>query len=62
MGPAGLLSSSFSHEDEFKELDILDRLGRVPGLGRLGWWAMLKAMPRAMKKELPADRGRRPRR
>jgi pimeloyl-ACP methyl ester carboxylesterase len=56
-GPAVLLSPSFSHEDEFKQLDILDRLGRVPGLGRLAWWAMLKAVPYAMKKEIPADRG-----
>ncbi len=56
-GPAVLLSPSFSHEDEFKVLDVMDRLGRVPGLGRLGWWAMLKAMPRGMKKEFPAGRG-----
>jgi len=55
-GPAVLLSPSFSHEDEFKVLDLMDRLGRVPGLGRLVWWAMLKTMPRGMKKEFPADR------
>jgi hypothetical protein len=56
-GPAVLLSPSFSHEDESKALDVLDRLGRVPGLGRLAWWAMLKLMPRAMKDEFPASRG-----
>jgi pimeloyl-ACP methyl ester carboxylesterase len=56
-GPAVLLSPSFSHEDEFKSLDVLNGLGRVPGLGRLGWWAMLKMMPRAMKKEFPPGRG-----
>ena len=55
-GPAVLLSPSFSREDEFKALGVMDRLGRVPGLGRLAWWAMLKAMPRAMKKDLPAGR------
>jgi pimeloyl-ACP methyl ester carboxylesterase len=56
VGPAVLLSPTFSHEDESKALDVLDRLGRVPGLGRLGWWAMLKLMPRALKKEFPAGR------
>jgi pimeloyl-ACP methyl ester carboxylesterase len=55
--PAVLLSPSFSHEDEFKVLDVMDRLGRVPGLGRLVWWGMLKTMPRGMKKEFPAGRG-----
>ena len=55
-GPAVLLSPSFSHEDESKALDVLNGLGRVPGLGRLGWWAMLKMMPRMMKKVLPAGR------
>ncbi|MDP9346129.1 MAG: alpha/beta hydrolase [Actinomycetota bacterium] len=56
-GPAVLLSPSFSHEDEAKVLDVMDRLGRVPGLGPVAWWAMLKAMPRAMKKEFPPARG-----
>jgi pimeloyl-ACP methyl ester carboxylesterase len=55
-GSAVLLSPSFSRADEFKALGVMDRLGRVPGAGRLAWWAMLKAMPRAMKKELPAGR------
>lgn len=55
-GPAVLLSPSFSHEDEFNVLDVMDRLGRVPGLGRLALTVMLKAMPRSMKKELPPER------
>jgi pimeloyl-ACP methyl ester carboxylesterase len=55
-GPAVLVSPSFSREDEFKSLDVMNGLGRVPGLGRLGWWAMLKMMPRMMKKELPPGR------
>jgi pimeloyl-ACP methyl ester carboxylesterase len=55
-GSAVLLSPSFSREDESKALGVMDRLGRVPGAGLLVWRAMLKAMPRAMKKELPAGR------
>jgi pimeloyl-ACP methyl ester carboxylesterase len=35
-GPAVLLSPSFSHKDESKALDVLNRVGRVPGLGRPG--------------------------
>ena len=52
-----LLSPSFSREDEAKALSVLNGLGRVPGLGRLGWSAMLRLMPRAMKNEFTADRG-----
>jgi len=48
-GPVVLLSPAFSREDEFKELVVLDRLGRVPGLAQLGWAAMLKTIGRAMK-------------
>jgi pimeloyl-ACP methyl ester carboxylesterase len=55
-GPVLLLSPSFSREDEAKELGVLDRLGAVPGVGQLAWWAMLKAMPKAMGKRFPADR------
>jgi pimeloyl-ACP methyl ester carboxylesterase len=55
-GPAVLLSPAFSREDEFKELSVMDRIGRVPGVGRVAWSVMLKAMPRGMKKEFPADR------
>jgi pimeloyl-ACP methyl ester carboxylesterase len=55
-GSAVLLSPSFSRADESKALRVVDGLGRVPGVGSLVWWAMLKAMPRAMKGELPAHR------
>lgn len=55
-GSAVLLSPSFSRADEAKALRVMDGAGRVPGAGSLVWWAMLKAMPRAMKKELPALR------
>jgi pimeloyl-ACP methyl ester carboxylesterase len=54
--PLLLLSPSFSREDEARELGMLDRLGRVPGIGQLAWLAMLKAMPRAMGKRFPAER------
>jgi pimeloyl-ACP methyl ester carboxylesterase len=55
-GPLLLLSPSFSREDEAKELGVLDRIGRVPGVGQLAWLAMLKAMPKAMGKRFPAER------
>jgi pimeloyl-ACP methyl ester carboxylesterase len=55
-GPVLLLSPTFSREDEAKELGVLDRLGAVPGVGQLAWWAMLKAMPKAMGKRFPAER------
>jgi pimeloyl-ACP methyl ester carboxylesterase len=54
--PLLLLSPSFSREDEARELGMLDRLGRVPGVGPLAWRAMLKAMPGAMGKRFPAER------
>ena len=55
-GPVLLLSPTFSREDEAKELGVLDRLGAVPVVGQLAWWAMLKAMPKAMGKRFPAER------
>ncbi|MEK6229588.1 MAG: alpha/beta hydrolase [Actinomycetota bacterium] len=55
-GPMALLEPAFSREDEFKELGILDRIGRVPGLGHLAWVAMLKTIGSSMKGELPPDR------
>ncbi|GAA4832526.1 alpha/beta hydrolase [Kitasatospora terrestris] len=54
-GPLVLLSPTFSRADEARFLGILDRAGRVPGLGPLAWSAMLKAMPRAMKKDMLKD-------
>lgn len=56
-GPVVLLSPSFSREDEFKELNSLDKIGRVPGIGALAWWLALKTVPGQTKKELPPERG-----
>jgi hypothetical protein len=55
-GPVALLEPAFSREDEFNELAILDRIGRVSGLGHLAWVASLKTIGMAMKGELPPDR------
>jgi pimeloyl-ACP methyl ester carboxylesterase len=55
-GPVALLEPAFSREDEYKELAILDRVGRLPGLGHLAWVASVKTIGTAMKGELPADR------
>jgi pimeloyl-ACP methyl ester carboxylesterase len=55
-GPVALLEPAFSREDEFKELAILDRIGRLPGLGHLAWVASLKTIGIAMKGEFPPDR------
>jgi pimeloyl-ACP methyl ester carboxylesterase len=54
--PLLLLSPSFSREDEARELGVMDRLGGVPAVGQLAWWAMLKAIPKAMGKRFPAER------
>lgn len=55
-GSAVLLSPSFSRTDEAAVLGLMNRLGRIPGAGRLLWTALLKLMPRAMRGELPHDR------
>jgi pimeloyl-ACP methyl ester carboxylesterase len=55
-GPVVLLSPSFSREDEFKSLALVDRIGAVPGIGAVAWAAMIKIMPYAMKSSLPAAR------
>ena len=55
-GPLLLLSPSFSREDESSALGVLDRIGRVPGVGHLAWLAMLKALPKAMGKSMPPAR------
>jgi pimeloyl-ACP methyl ester carboxylesterase len=55
-GPVLLLEPAFSREDEFKVLAVLDRLGRVPGLGHLVWAGALRTMGSAMKDELPPER------
>ncbi|MEV7414644.1 alpha/beta hydrolase [Streptomyces sp. NPDC089919] len=51
-GPLVLLSPTFCRADEAAFLGVLDRVGRVPGLGPLAWAAMLRAVPRATAKEL----------
>ena len=55
-GPVALLEPSLSREDEYKELAILDRLGRVPGLGQIVWVAAVKTIGSAMKGEFPPER------
>jgi pimeloyl-ACP methyl ester carboxylesterase len=55
-GAALLLSPTFSAPDEAKELRILDRVGRVPGLGPLAWRMALKAIPGSLSDSLPAQR------
>jgi pimeloyl-ACP methyl ester carboxylesterase len=55
-GPMVLLSPSFCREDEFTPLAILDRVGRVPGVGHLAWMAAMKLMPKSMEDGLPPAR------
>jgi pimeloyl-ACP methyl ester carboxylesterase len=55
-GPVVLLAPSFSREDEFKELAMLNRIGRVPGLGHLAWVAMSKTIGSAVKDDFPGER------
>ena len=55
-GPFVLLSPAFSREDEFKELAVLDRIGRVPGIGGLAWRAVPRAVARSLKSALPPAR------
>ena len=55
-GPVALLEPAFSREDEYKELAMLNRLGRVPGLGHLVWVAAGKTIGSAMKGEFPPER------
>ena len=55
-GSLVLLSPSFSREHEFKALGVLDRVGRVPGLGRLAWAMVPRVSARAMKGNFPPAR------
>jgi pimeloyl-ACP methyl ester carboxylesterase len=55
-GAALLLSPTFSAPDEDKGLQILDRVGRVPGLGPLAWRMALKAIPGSLSDSLPPER------
>lgn len=52
-GPVVLLSPTFSRPDEFKELTVADRLGRLPGIGALTWSAMMYMTPHALADSLP---------
>jgi pimeloyl-ACP methyl ester carboxylesterase len=54
-GPIVLLSPTFSREDEARFLWILNRVGRVPGLGTLAWKAMTGMIPSAMKGFIPPE-------
>jgi pimeloyl-ACP methyl ester carboxylesterase len=54
-GPMVVLSPSFSREDEARFLWVLDRIGRVPGLGVLAWKAITRMMPSAMKGFIPPE-------
>jgi len=53
--PLVLLAPSFSSPDEEKAFRALDRVGRVPGVGPLAWWAAMKMMGRMAKDMLPED-------
>jgi pimeloyl-ACP methyl ester carboxylesterase len=55
-GSVILLSPSFSREDEFKELGMLNRIGRVPGVGYLAYAVMLKMIGKMMKGSFPPAR------
>ncbi|MFE2297627.1 alpha/beta fold hydrolase [Streptomyces sp. NPDC059445] len=55
-GPVVLLSPSFSVSDEDKALTIANSLGRVPGLGALTWFGLVKATPRVVGQMVPPDR------
>jgi len=55
-GPLVLLSPTFSRGDEARFLTVLNALGRVPVLGGAAWAAMIRLLPRALKRELPPHR------
>jgi len=55
-GPLVLLSPTFSRRDEATFLAVMNTLGRIPLLGPAVWTGMIKLLPRAMKREMPAHR------
>jgi pimeloyl-ACP methyl ester carboxylesterase len=55
-GPVVLLSPCFSREDEEKDFRVIDRIARVPGIGRLPYLLLPRGMNSAMKGRLPAER------
>ena len=55
-GPIVLLSPCFSREDEEKDFRQIDRISRVPGLGRLAWLLLPRMLNSSLRGRLPADR------
>lgn len=55
-GPLVLLAPSLSLEDEFKGISVVNRIGRVPGIGWVAFAAMRTAMAKMIAKEVPAER------
>lgn len=55
-GPIVLLSPCFSREDEEKDFRRIDRISRVPGLGRLPWLLLPRMLDSSLRGRLPADR------
>lgn len=55
-GPLVLLAPSFSREDEFKALAVMDRIGRVPAIGPLFWAMVPRIAARALRSSLPEAR------
>jgi pimeloyl-ACP methyl ester carboxylesterase len=55
-GPVALLEPAFSREDEYAVLGTMDRIGRVPGIGALAWWAAIRTIGIASRGELPPGR------
>lgn len=55
-GPVILLAPSFSREDEYKELAVLDRIGRLPGIGALVWAMVPRISARVLRSNLPPGR------
>jgi len=55
-GPIVALSPCFSREDEEKDFRQIDRISRVPGLGRLPWLLLPRMLNSSLRGRLPADR------
>jgi pimeloyl-ACP methyl ester carboxylesterase len=55
-GPLVLLSPCFSSQDEERDVRLLDRVGRLPGIGRLAWAAIPRTLSLSMKGRLPPGR------
>ena len=55
-GRVVLLSPCLSFDDEEKDLKVLNRVGRLPGLGPLVWSLAPRMVPSGMKGRFPASR------